>query len=276
MPTEGEWQTTRTPPHGRRAVERPAWRARGRRTGGDDWTAEDVLADTADGSSDASDPSEPAPIPDPSTWLPALEGRSPTPGICPFLRSVDADDVIGFPVESPDVANRCAALREPVPQSLRQQELVCLTASHINCPRYLRGALVASDATSKRRLSPVLTPAITVALAVLVLSFGVVGRVRRRQRWADLAGRGGRGERRADGNGDCGRAVRQSGHDRDARPVRRRVGGCGLAGAAIDIAGPDASARGSHARADTQAHEDAEAEAQLEPLRPPHALPERA
>jgi hypothetical protein len=156
----------------------PSGRASGgarsrRRTGGDDWTAEDVLADTADGSSDASDPFEPAPIPDPLTWLPALEGRSPTPGICPFLRSVDAGDVIGFPVESPDVANRCAALREPVPQSLRQQELVCLTASHINCPRYLRGALVASDATSKRRLSPVLTPAITVALAVLVLSFGV-------------------------------------------------------------------------------------------------------
>jgi LysM domain-containing protein len=142
-------------------------------TGGDDWTAEEVLADTDARSAAASDPSAAVPIPDPSSWLPALDGRSTTPGICPFLRAVGADDGIGFPFESPNVANRCAALHEPVPQSLRQQELVCLTASHINCPRYLRGALVASEAPSRRRVSPVLTPAITVALAVLVLSFGV-------------------------------------------------------------------------------------------------------
>jgi hypothetical protein len=142
-------------------------------TGGDDWTAEEVLADTDARSAAADDPSAAVPIPDPSSWLPALEGRSTTPGICPFLRSVGADGGIGVPFESPHVANRCAALNEPVPQSLRQQELVCLTASHINCPRYLRGALVASEAPSRRRVSPVLTPAITVALALLVLSFGV-------------------------------------------------------------------------------------------------------
>jgi cell division septation protein DedD len=142
-------------------------------TGGDDWTVEDVLADTIAASPVADDPSAAAAIPDPSSWLSGLEGRSSTPGVCPFLRAVSADDAIGFPIESPDVANRCAALREPVPQSLRQQELVCLTAGHINCPRYLRGALVASDKPSKRRVAPVLTPAITAALAVLVLSFGV-------------------------------------------------------------------------------------------------------
>ena len=43
------------------------------------------------------------------------------------------------PVEVPDAVNRCAALGESVPQSLRQQELVCLTSAHVNCPRYLRG-----------------------------------------------------------------------------------------------------------------------------------------
>jgi LysM domain len=140
----------------------------------DDWTAEEVLA--ADGAGAARSPEGEAGtvIPDPSSWLPGLAGRSTTPGVCPFLRAAGPDDVIGVPIESPDVTNRCAALREPVPQSLRQQELVCLTSGHINCPRYLRGALVASEAPAgRRRLGMGLTPAIAAALAVLVLSFGV-------------------------------------------------------------------------------------------------------
>ena len=37
------------------------------------------------------------------------------------------------------------------PQSLRQQELVCLTTGHVNCPRYLRGAV----GRSPRRRPPV-------------------------------------------------------------------------------------------------------------------------
>ena len=163
-----------------------------------------------------------------------------------------------------------------MPQSLRQQELVCLTASHINCPRYLRGALVASDATSRRRLSPVLTPAITVALAVLVLSFGVSV--------AFVVANGGltlpvAAVAASAAPTGTATAVGPTGSPDTAGtpdPVRRRIGGCGLAGAALDIAGPDADASGSDARADTQADEDAEAEAQLEPLRPPHALPEQA
>ena len=140
----------------------------------DDWTAEEVLA--ADGTDAAGSPDGEAGtvIPDPSSWLPGLEGRSTTPGVCPFLRSVGPDGVIGVPVDSPDVTNRCAALHEAVPQSLRQQELVCLTSGHINCPRYLRGALVASERPGRgRRLGAGLTPAIAAALAVLVLSFGV-------------------------------------------------------------------------------------------------------
>jgi LysM domain len=142
--------------------------------GGDDWSAEDVLADPGAGAIDVVDPEAARVVPDASTWLTRLEGRSTTPGVCPFLRAVGPDDVIGLPVEVPDVANRCAALREPVPQSLRQQELVCLTASHINCPRYLRGAVVAAEAPIRRiRIGSALTPAITVALVVLVLSFGL-------------------------------------------------------------------------------------------------------
>jgi hypothetical protein len=140
----------------------------------DDWTAEEVLA--ADGAGAARSPEgEAGPvIPDPSSWLPGLAGRSTTPGVCPFLRAAGPDEAIDVPIESPDVTNRCAALHEPVPQSLRQQELVCLTLGHINCPRYLRGALVASERPAvRRRLGMGLTPAIAAALAVLVLSFGV-------------------------------------------------------------------------------------------------------
>lgn len=140
----------------------------------DDWTADEVIAADGAGTVRSSDGKAGTVIPDPSSWLPGLEGRSTTPGVCPFLRAAGPDDAIGFPIELPDVTNRCAALREPVPQSLRQQELVCLTSGHINCPRYLRGALVASERPAvRRRLGMGLTPAIAAALAVLVLSFGV-------------------------------------------------------------------------------------------------------
>ena len=51
-------------------------------------------------------------------WLPMLDGRSDDPEICPFLRAVDDTDRLVAPVETPDPANRCAALHDPVPQSL--------------------------------------------------------------------------------------------------------------------------------------------------------------
>ena len=62
------------------------------------------------------------------------------PVICPFFRA-EVNGVIGPPIEAPDAANRCAALAEVVPQSLRQQQLVCLTSGHVNCPRYQHGAV---------------------------------------------------------------------------------------------------------------------------------------
>ena len=71
--------------------------------------------------------------------------RSLNPDTCPFLRTVDGSAGLRPPVEAPDPANRCAALGVPTPQSARQQELVCLTSGHSNCPRYLRGALVATE-----------------------------------------------------------------------------------------------------------------------------------
>jgi hypothetical protein len=71
--------------------------------------------------------------------------RSLNPDTCPFLRTVDQATMLRPPVEAPDPANRCAAVGAPTPQSARQQELVCLTSSHGNCPRYLRGEIVATE-----------------------------------------------------------------------------------------------------------------------------------
>jgi hypothetical protein len=104
-------------------------------------------------------------------WLPVLDDRSPDPEICPFLRAVDESDRMVAPVEAPDAANRCAALRDAVPQSLRQQELVCLASGHVNCPRYLRGAVVMAEAPAPvARPARTLTPAILGSLLVLVLA----------------------------------------------------------------------------------------------------------
>ena len=97
-------------------------------------------------------------------------------------RSTPSDQVLA-PVEGPDVVNRCAALHDPVPQSLRQQELVCLTSGHVNCPRYLRGAVGFSevDATVREGTSlrapigmpsrPSVSPAILLSLGVLAFAF---------------------------------------------------------------------------------------------------------
>ena len=104
-------------------------------------------------------------------WLPVIDDRSPDPEICPFLRAVDDRDRLVAPVEAPDPANRCAALREAVPQSLRQQELVCLASGHVNCPRYLRGAVVIAEAPDPVvRAGRTVSPAVLASVVVLVMA----------------------------------------------------------------------------------------------------------
>jgi hypothetical protein len=102
--------------------------------------------------------------------------------VCPFLRVVDGAEGLGPPIEAPDPANRCAALREPVPQSLRQQELVCLSSGHVNCPRYLRGALDvepvrpvhAPRAAPSVHVTPATAGSLAIFLAAFLLSLGFV------------------------------------------------------------------------------------------------------
>jgi LysM domain len=122
-------------------------------------------------------PSQPAPethAPDGRPRaLPTIDSRSDDPRICPFLRAIDDQDRLDPPLEVPHPLNRCAALKGPVPQSLRQQELVCLSSGHVNCPRYLRGSVGMGTVAMRVRgqASVQVTPATAGALAVLVLAF---------------------------------------------------------------------------------------------------------
>jgi hypothetical protein len=97
--------------------------------------------------------------------------RSPDPNVCPFLRR-EVDGKLFAPLHEPDQGNRCAAIGTALPQSDRQQELVCLQAAHVDCPRYLRGVGALGGAVPTRR--PGTVPRATVAaLLVLVLSAGI-------------------------------------------------------------------------------------------------------
>ncbi len=116
---------------------------------------------------------------DPSPSLPLLDGRSPFVTTCPFLRGTVDDGSLTVPLEEPDYVNRCAAFGEPKPQSLRQQELVCLTAAHADCPRYLRGSLRLQAETAVERVkarrpsSPILLSGLLLVVSA-TLSFAFV------------------------------------------------------------------------------------------------------
>ena len=108
-----------------------------------------------------------------STHLRVLGESSTNPAICPFLRA-DLVDGLGPPVEAPDPRNRCTAIGRPTPQSGRQQEIVCLTRGHSNCPRYLRGAHVLTEPATNVHSGPsvaVLGAAVALAIAA-TLSVG--------------------------------------------------------------------------------------------------------
>jgi LysM repeat protein len=118
----------------------------------------------------AADADVPA-LPDPGrAWINRLDDRSLDPNICPFLRA-SAEGALRAPIEVPDPANRCAALAEAVPQSLRQQELVCLSSGHVNCPRYLRGAAVVVETPAPVvRTGRTLTTPMFASLVLLVMA----------------------------------------------------------------------------------------------------------
>ena len=109
--------------------------------------------------------------------LPGWE-RTTTDPVCPFLRSSTAGDALAEPIETPDPANRCTALHDAIPQSLRQQELVCLSSAHVNCPRYLRGAVglpaAVEPVSAVRRVTPATAGALVLFALAFVISVGFV------------------------------------------------------------------------------------------------------
>ncbi len=110
-----------------------------------------------------------------ATTRPALPlfddaARSPDPGVCPFFRR-EVDGKLFAPLDEPDDSNRCVAIGGPRPQSVRQQELVCLHPAHADCPRYLRGAMLLAEPPP--RTTPAVPRATLAALLVLVLSAGI-------------------------------------------------------------------------------------------------------
>jgi hypothetical protein len=109
-------------------------------------------------------------------FLPAVEpGPADEDQVCPFLALETPEGALLGAIGRPDPANRCIALGEPQPQSDRQQELVCLTASHVNCPRFLRGVLLAGVPPPKAPRQPISIAVVGSALvlaAALAASFG--------------------------------------------------------------------------------------------------------
>jgi hypothetical protein len=103
----------------------------------------------------------------------SVSAASNGPRICPYLRTVDGDGSLRNPVLWPDEANRCTALGDAAPQSMRQQEYACLVSSHVNCPRFLRGGMAVVEPTPQVRSGMELTPAIAGALLVLAASFAL-------------------------------------------------------------------------------------------------------
>jgi hypothetical protein len=122
----------------------------------------------ADGLSTDSGPSSP--------FSPAPPTPHPDhPSICQFLASQTSFGVLGPPVADVDPSNHCTAVGEPVPQFPQQQHLVCLTAAHVDCPRYLRGVLLAGvppPPPVREPISPAVIGSALVLIAAIAASFG--------------------------------------------------------------------------------------------------------
>ena len=78
-------------------------------------------------------------------WSEPATAASPGPLRCQFLKAVGPDGKLTEAQNTAVPAHRCAAFGDPLPLSLRQQELVCLQRVHVSCPRYARGTVLATE-----------------------------------------------------------------------------------------------------------------------------------
>ncbi|MEO5940359.1 MAG: LysM peptidoglycan-binding domain-containing protein [Candidatus Limnocylindrales bacterium] len=104
-----------------------------------------------------------------------LRDSTDVASVCRFLALETGQDVLEPARSGIDTAHRCVAIGDPVAQSARQQELVCLTAAHANCPRFLRGLLAAGPplpVPPRQAMSPAVIGSVLVLAATLAMSFG--------------------------------------------------------------------------------------------------------
>ena len=108
-------------------------------------------------------------------WADAAPGSN-GPVICKFLRSIGPDGKLFDPRGEAVPTHRCAAFGDPLPLSLRQQELVCLQRVHVSCPRHMRGTLLAEEsaAAAAEKETHSGMPYLTIAGLALVAVAGVV------------------------------------------------------------------------------------------------------
>jgi len=111
-------------------------------------------------------------------WSEPATAASPGPTRCQFLRAVGPDGKLVEAQNTAVPAHRCAAFGDPLPLSLRQQELVCLQRVHVSCPRYARGTVLANEtaaapATHERRWgrSALLT---LIGIGLVILAIGIL------------------------------------------------------------------------------------------------------
>ncbi len=99
------------------------------------------------------------------------------PAVCRFLALEGPDGLLVPAGSTVDANHRCVALGDAVPQSSRQQELVCLTAAHGTCPRYLRGMVGPSNPppAEKEPVSTAVIVAALVFLGAIAASFAFLG-----------------------------------------------------------------------------------------------------
>jgi LysM repeat protein len=135
-----------------------------------DWSATEGGPETADLIGDD----------DLSPTLPWRSGSAaidpgPPPDVCRFLATEAGDGSFGPASQEVDERHRCIALGDGAPQSARQQQLVCLTGAHRNCPRYLRGVLL-EDAPppprAREQVSRAVIAAALILVAAIAASFG--------------------------------------------------------------------------------------------------------
>lgn len=92
--------------------------------------------------------------------------------MCPYFR-LEADGVLLEPGRYPSDDHRCVAIAGPRVLSRQQQDLVCLQAAHVDCPRYRRATTATTTPAHRPLHRPGIPRATAAALLVLAVSAGV-------------------------------------------------------------------------------------------------------